>query len=250
MTMPADARIDRLRIATDGVVLDARFEVPPAPCATIVVATTKSASRAPVVDIPPLLERGFAVLVVDLLAGIEHDDARRRLDVFLLARRLVATTEAAVRRRDGLRDLPLGYLGIDTAAAGALIASLDDPCVDAIVCLGRPDLAEGILGRVTAPTLLVAETPVLALNRSALKTLQCPKRLRLASRTVAAAPIAVTWFVRHLNRAAPPLSMHAHERHTVRGALPRYGKRPRIGRDEIGPRQRPRDGRVLASEWP
>lgn len=249
MTTSADVRIDRLRIAVDGIVLEARLDAPPTPHATIVVATTVGGGE-PAVDARPLRQRGFAALVVDLLVGCEHDDPRRRLDTFLLGRRITAVTNA-VRARDGLRDLPVGYLGVGIAAAGALVASLDDPQVGAIVvCRGRPDLAQGILDRVTAPTLLVADAGELPLNRSALESMHCPKRLRRASRAVAPMPIATTWFVRHLLGSVPTRARGDHERHTVRGAVPRCGKRRLAGRDETGPIRAHCDGRVLASAWP
>jgi putative phosphoribosyl transferase len=222
-----------LCIPIDGAVIDAYLEAPPAPRAMVTVANTVGASEA-AVDVRPLLARKFAVLVVDLLAGIEHDDARHRLDVFLLARRLAAATDAA-RRRDGLRDLSVGYLGIGTAAAAALVASLDDHHVGAIVCRGRPDLAEGILGRVTAPTLLVADTTARALNTSALASLRCAKRLLLAPRTSPpSTACAATWFLRHLGGAGVPSRSttdtgagQVRRRHPLVGGVPHSDLSPR-----------------------
>ena len=177
---------ERLLIPTDGVVLEGSLFLPADPRA-VVVAAGAGAGRAPALA-PP--ERrafgrlGIATLVVDLLLPGEAGDPRCVLDVSLLARRLAATADAVAERCKAPR-LPIGYLGDGTLAAGALAASIDDARIAAVACRrGRPDLAQGILDRVTAATLLLvddADEVGLAINATALAALRCPKRLlRLA----------------------------------------------------------------------
>lgn len=191
---------DPMRIPIDGVVIDGLFAAPPSPRG-IVVACSASPHPPDVLDLRALRGRGFATLVVDLLVDAERRDVRRMLDVFLLARRLGAATDAAGRQGD-VRDLPIGYLGVGTAAAGTLLASVRDRRVAAVVCHGRPDLAEGVLEQVTVPTLLLADrvdTAGLGLNTAVLASLRCLKQLvvgSISSQTMTTR--ASSWFHRHL----------------------------------------------------
>jgi dienelactone hydrolase len=119
-----------------------------------------------------LNRRGMATLLLDLLTPAEErrDAVTRelRFDVALLAGRLLAAAGYAVRETD----LPVGYFGASTGAAGALLAAADRPdVVRAIVSRGgRPDLAGGRLAEVRAPTLLICggnDPLVIDLNRQA-----------------------------------------------------------------------------------
>jgi len=80
--------------------------------------------------------------------------------------------------------LPLGLFGASTGAAAALTAAaqLRDR-VGAIVSRGgRPDLADGTLDDVRAPTLMIvggADEGVIELNERALARLPAPKRLQI-----------------------------------------------------------------------
>jgi len=132
-----------------------------------------------------LVDAGFATLLFDLLTtdedDAEHRGAHLRFDVATLGERLVAAVRwlATV---SAVGQLPIGTFGASTGAAAALIAAADLPDrIQAVVSRGgRPDLADGALPRVQAPTLLLvgANDPlVLQLNRQALAQLGGPARL-------------------------------------------------------------------------
>jgi dienelactone hydrolase len=132
-------------------------------------------------------EGGLATLLVDLLtAEEERIDAlttEYRFDIDLLTRRLLAATAwATADSRVG--HLPVGYFGSSTGAAAALKAAahLGDGVSAVVSRGGRPDLAEGALADVSAPTLLIvggADHTVVALNREALRQLRPPSELSL-----------------------------------------------------------------------
>ena len=118
---------------------------------------------------------GFGTLLLDLLTreeeAIDIHTREFRFDIDRLARRVVLATDWVQNRKD-LQPLPVGYFGASTGAAAALVAAAArSGVVRAIVSRGgRPDLANGWLQQVLAPTLLIvggADTQVLALNRSA-----------------------------------------------------------------------------------
>lgn len=80
---------------------------------------------------------------------------------------------------------------------------------------GRPDLAEPVLGRVRAPTLLIVggfDEVVIDLNRRAYEGLTCTKELVIVPRAThlfeepgtleEVARLATQWFGRHLGSAA------------------------------------------------
>jgi hypothetical protein len=203
-----------LHVTIDGLALDGRLRRPRRPRGVVVVVPDGFArATAPEDDPEPraLLCAGIAALELELLSSAERGDARRLLDSFLLARRLEATTNT-VARHPALRALPVGYLADGPVAAGALLASVDDPRVGAIVCRnGRPELVEGILHRVSAPTLLIADPPSLARARGAMDLLQCRTELvaratREPGPALADHPSAcAAWFRRHFadRRPAP-----------------------------------------------
>lgn len=158
----------------------------------------------------------LATLLFDLLDEQEADDRRNVFDIELLAERLGEATEWAARREE-TRDLPLGYFGASTGAAAALVAAAKCPeRVGAVVSRGgRPDLAQGYLERVEAPTLLIVggcDEQVIELNRSAMELLRCEKYLDIipgathlfpepgALEQVAA--YASEWFERHLTHGS------------------------------------------------
>lgn len=126
-----------------------------------------------------LNDAGFATLLVDLLTPqekeIDEKSRHLRFDIDLLARRLLGVTQWLAQEPE-TNSLQIGYFGSSTGAAAALIAAaqLNDK-VKTIVCRGgRPDLADsrGMLHHVAASILLIVggnDTPVIALNRAALK---------------------------------------------------------------------------------
>jgi len=120
---------------------------------------------------------GFGTLLLDLLTreeeAIDVHTREYRFDIDRLARRVVLATDWAQNRKD-LRSLPVGYFGASTGAAAALVAAAERPdVVRAIVSRGgRPDLADGRLQQVLAPTLLIVggdDEPVIGMNRDAMR---------------------------------------------------------------------------------
>jgi putative phosphoribosyl transferase len=177
-----------------------------------------------------LQDAGFATLLFDLLTAEEEWREREtrhlRFDIALLGARLLAVTRWLHARPD-TAGLALGYFGASTGAAAALVAAAeaatgmpnDLPPIFAVVSRGgRPDLADGALELVRAPTLLLVGSDdhgVIELNRAALARLHCEKALGLVAGathlfeepgTLAqAAHLAAEWFGRHLPaQDAPP----------------------------------------------
>jgi len=118
-----------------------------------------------------------------------------------------------VRNQSACRDLNVGYFGASTGAAAALVAAAELPeIVRAVVSRGgRPDLAEAVLDRVKAPTLLIvgaADTPVIPLNVQVYAKLKCEKALRLVvdashlfeepGTLEIVAELAGEWLIKHL----------------------------------------------------
>lgn len=131
-----------------------------------------------------LWRKGLCTLLFDLLTeseeAVDAVDAHLRFDIALLTRRLISAASWA--RSELGPDIELGYFGASTGSAAALAAAAERPGdVSAIVSRGgRPDLAEGALARVRAPTMLIVggrDAPVLDLNRKALDVLAGPKEL-------------------------------------------------------------------------
>lgn len=167
----------------------------------------------------------LATLCFDFLSPEEAAwDARTatlRFDIPLLSGRLLEAVRWA-RSEPAVRDLPLAFFGASTGAAAALAVAADlGTEVRAVVSRGgRPDLAGEGLPRVQAATLLIvggADLEVLALNRSALRSLTCDRDLQIvpgaghlfeepgALDQVCA--LATAWFLVHLPAEAPS---HAH----------------------------------------
>jgi putative phosphoribosyl transferase len=163
-----------------------------------------------------LAREGLATLLFDLLteeeASVDTRTGHLRFDVDLLAGRLVAATEWALRQPD-TSNLPIGYFGASTGAAAALVAASQHPeLVYAIVSRGgRPDLAGESLPMVEAPVLLIVgseDTEVLALNRSVLPKLWTENQLEIVpgathlfeepGALARVARSAGRWFIRYL----------------------------------------------------
>jgi dienelactone hydrolase len=163
-----------------------------------------------------LEQHGLGTLLIDLLTpeedAIDRRTAGLRFDIGLLAGRLV-------RMVDWLADDPqtarlrIGLFGASTGGGAALVAAAERPAqVGAVVSRGgRPDLADGALPRVKAPTLLIvggADAPVIAMNESAMRRMQAPATLRIipgASHLFeepgtleAVAALAADWFSKNL----------------------------------------------------
>ena len=113
----------------------------------------------------------------------EDQDRRNVFDVRLLAQRLIDAVSWVEGEAD-VEGLPIGLFGASTGAAAALIAAASlGARVGAVVSRGgRPDLADGALLGVKAPTLLIVggdDAGVIELNQWALDRLQGEKALEI-----------------------------------------------------------------------
>lgn len=169
-----------------------------------------------------LQQRGLGTLLLDLLTASEEmwDAATRhlRFDIWLLAHRLVVTTDWVVRQ-SAMAPMDIGYFGASTGAAAALVAAAERPhIVRAVVSRGgRPDLAAEALSQVTAPTLLIVggnDGVVVDLNRQAFAAMRATKKLEIVPGAThlfeepgaleQVARLAGDWFVRHLTGVTSP----------------------------------------------
>ncbi|MDP1736523.1 MAG: alpha/beta hydrolase [Caulobacter sp.] len=130
-----------------------------------------------------LAEASMASLLLDLLTEGEALLRANVFDIDLLASRVVNAIDW-VRQQPELASLPVGLFGASTGAAAALRAAAARPRLVAAVVSrgGRPDLANGALDRVTAPTLLIVgerDEPVLTWNHQARLRLAVPSRLEV-----------------------------------------------------------------------
>lgn len=130
-----------------------------------------------------LNQRGLATLLFDLLTDSEAMDRANVFDIPLLGGRVAEAVRWA-RSDTEVGTLPIGLFGASTGAAAALIAAAELPgMVHAVVSRGgRPDLAESVLDRVRAPTLLIVgglDDVVIELNERALQALACEKQLNI-----------------------------------------------------------------------
>lgn len=130
-----------------------------------------------------LLKKGFSSLLFDLLTFEEDQVYDNRFNIPLLTDRLVDVTKW-IRKKNIVRDLPIGYFGASTGAASALCAASKIPkIIKAVVSRGgRPDLAMESLPYVKAPTLFLVgslDVPVIELNRKAQLAMQCACELNI-----------------------------------------------------------------------
>ena len=161
---------------------------------------------------------GFGTLLFDLLTAEEEASEvhtrQLRFDITMLAERLLAAT-AWVTEQEVAQGLSIGLFGSSTGAAAALVAAAElGDTIGAVVSRGgRPDLAGGALGRVTAPTLLIVgerDVPVIELNEQALEHLNCEKDLKIVPKAThlfeepgtldQVAQLASKWFQQQLHR--------------------------------------------------
>ena len=168
-----------------------------------------------------LHKAGLATLLIDLLTGREEKqdlwNGHFRFDIHLLSRRLVAAVDW-LNQCPETHDLAIGCFGASTGSAAALRAAVERPrLVKAVVSRGgRPDLAEKVLSRVEAPTLLIVggnDAAVIQWNRDALEKIPAKeKKLELVPGATLlfeepgalqeVARLAGEWFGRYLK---PPL---------------------------------------------
>lgn len=131
-----------------------------------------------------LEDQGLAVLSFDLLSVDEQCEevrtGRRKVEVPRMASRYLEVA-AWAKSQSELQPLPIGFLALGAAAAGALVAAAERPAgLGAVACLnGRADLAGNALARVQAPTLLVvgsADTDLVHKNEAALLRLNSVRK--------------------------------------------------------------------------
>jgi dienelactone hydrolase len=206
-------------VAIDGIVLNGDLGIPEHARGIVLFAHGSGSSRYSPRNravATELQDAHFATLLLDLLtAGEELAEAATRhlrFDIALLATRLLVATDW-LRRQTETRDLPIGYFGASTGAGAALVAAAHRPdVVHAVVSRGgRPDLAGHALADVQAPTLLIVggyDSPVIDLNRDALRELRCVKQMEIIPRATHlfeepgalahVAQLARQWFELHL----------------------------------------------------
>ncbi len=209
-----------VRAPAAGVVLDGDLAIPEGARGIVLFAHGSGSSRLSPRNrfvARELRRRGLGTFLIDLLTpeeeAVDVRTARYRFDITRLGARLVGLVDW-LREHPQTAGLRIGLFGASTGAAAALIAAAERPdAVHAVVSRGgRPDLAEGVLHRVQAPTLLIVggqDLPVLALNEEALEKLRCEKRLEVIpgaghlfeelGALEAVARLAAAWFERYLS---------------------------------------------------
>ena len=211
-----------VQILSNGVRLEGFISIPDDPQGLVVfVHGSGSSHHSPrnqyVAQI--LQDGGLATLLFDLLTVSEETiDLRTRylrFDIDLLARRTAGVLEW-LDLQPFAYELKRGLFGASTGAAAALIAAVELPDkVDAIVSRsGRPDLADEVLAKVQAPTLLIVggdDEAVIDLNAQALSQMQygIDKKLMIVpgashlfeepGTLEQAAELARDWFLAHLS---------------------------------------------------
>jgi putative phosphoribosyl transferase len=211
-----DASVSEVRISAGGHLLPGDLAVPPDATGLVLFAHGSGSSR-----LSPrnksvarvLQEAGLATLLFDLLTEDEASERNNVFDISMLASRIVEATTWA--RESWSHEKAVGYFGASTGAAGALLAAVrQGPRISAVVSRGgRPDLAEGVLPLVTAPTLLIVggrDPVVREMNEQALAELRCERRLDVVAGAThlfeepgtleQVAELAAGWFAGHLRR--------------------------------------------------
>jgi len=220
MRVPTEAPIPLpVRIETPGATLNGDLSLPAGARGLVVFAHGSGSSRHSSRNraVAEVLQRsGLGTLLLDLLTEREEltdvITAEFRFDIPLLAARVVSALDWA-HAAPQTASLSPGLFGASTGAAAALIAAAERPdAVRAVVSRGgRPDLADGALERVAAPTLLIVggrDEVVIELNREALARLNAPKQLVIVPGAThlfeergaldEVSRLARDWFVRHL----------------------------------------------------
>jgi putative phosphoribosyl transferase len=210
-----NSAMQRVRVEVGPLGLPGELVVPDGAHAVVLFAHGSGSSRLSVRNqwVASVLQaHQLATLLFDLLTDEEAVDRRNVFDIDLLGGRVEQAVDWAAGQTQ-LRGCRIGVFGASTGAAAALVAAADRPAqIVAVVSRGgRPDLAADHLAQVAAPTLLIvggADLEVLELNRSALRALQCSKRLEVVPGAThlfeepgalnSVAELAAAWFVHHL----------------------------------------------------
>ncbi len=206
-----------VEIPADRVSLQGELEVPEAARGVVAFAHGTGSGRFSPRNqqvAAALRLRKLGTLLMDLLTEEEEEvdlaTAHLRFDIALLAERLTAAVDWLRQRAT----LSLGLFGASTGAAAALMTASRRPeIVGAVVSRGgRPDLAQGELPSVRAPTLLIVggrDETVLALNRDAMDRMTAEVQLEVvpgathlfeeAGALDEVSRLAGDWFQRHLD---------------------------------------------------
>ena len=146
-----------VRIRAGQVYLDGDLTMPMALRGVVVMAFGRGRGDPEGRAIAASLQRaGYATLLLDLLTGDDGDDEG---ETEVLGERLGAAVTWLRRATDAAGE-PLGIMGWGDAAPAALAAAAELPQDVASVVAhgGRVDMAEPVLGKVRAPTLLLLES--------------------------------------------------------------------------------------------
>lgn len=206
-------------ISVDSVTIEANLSVPADAKGVVLFAHGTGSNRhSPRNNFvaEALRTGGLATLLIDLLTPQEKEIDRRtrriRFDVPRLSERVVGALDWLLEQPP-TEGLNVGLFGSSTGAAAALIAAAERPKeVEAVVSRGgRVDMAEAVLGDVSAPTLFIVggrDVQVLSLNRKALAQLETEKRLEVVEGTGhlfekpgaldEVARLTRAWFERHI----------------------------------------------------
>ncbi|RFO94874.1 hydrolase [Rhodoferax lacus] len=156
---------------------------------------------------------GLGTVLFDLLT---HEEALQQVaqsNISMLSERLQDAL-LWLKGRYEAKSLPLGLFSSGYGTAAAMVAAALMPSeVRAIVSRsGRPDMADGYLADVRAPTLLIvgAKDPyVLAVNRACAQTMACLTDLKIIPRAThlfeefgtldAVTVLAINWFLRYFS---------------------------------------------------
>lgn len=202
-------------ISVDPVRLDGTLALPQGTKSAVIFAHGSGSSRfSPrntyVAQV--LNAAGIGTLLFDLLTRDEDSAYENRFNIALLTDRLKVVTRW-LKDQPGSKGLSIGYFGASTGAAAALWAAADlGPEIKAVVSRGgRPDMAERVLGKVQAPTLLIVggyDDIVIKLNRQAFEFLKAEKELKIIPGAThlfeepgaleEVARLAAEWFTKHL----------------------------------------------------
>jgi putative phosphoribosyl transferase len=210
---------ERVRIQADEVEMDGVLWVPEGLNGVILFASGSGSNRLkpPYEYVGSVLHNAkFGTLWLDLLTPAEAPGYQACSDISLLTQRLERAC-AWLRTHELTRELPIGVFGSSNGTAAALqLAAVPEHGICAIVSRGgRPELAaQGTLGKVHAPTLLIVgglEDEVVDANRAAYAALRCKKRLEIVPGATHAfdepgslevvARLARTWFFRYAHAA-------------------------------------------------
>jgi len=179
------------QVSINGTSLNGQLSVPASPIGFMLIPKLEHGGPPPEAYLSlaaALRAKRLATLLVTLPPPQEAKTTDSagwlRPDVAFIAGRIATVVQWASRRPE-TAGVPAAVFGIDTVAAGALIAAAEpQPGVAAVIGFNaRTDLVDRALGKIAIPALLIASsraTDVLIANRAALAEMRCEKRLVIA----------------------------------------------------------------------